>query len=175
MTKEDAEIDKADEIRKAGLYVGPLILGSIMANGVYHLICEGTSFSINSGTIESVFWNVPFLVGAAYLAWRLREPFGRIAVVVVGIQQALLIWAEVGRVSADRMVVGALGLAFGVLFTLSGLRYRQRQSILKACGVFVAMFVFSWVTRNYADSLIGRDSVLRPTLICSLQRRELAV
>jgi hypothetical protein len=42
-----------DEVARAGLYMGPGLLGSIVANGVYRIMCEGRSTFIAVGVPSS--------------------------------------------------------------------------------------------------------------------------
>jgi len=169
-----ADINKAEKFRRTGLYIGPLLLGSIAGHSLYRVVCEGSSFTLISGSLETLVWNVPLFVGSAYVAWWLREPVGRFAFVALGLRQALVIWAAV-RSPANRMLIACLGVAFGVLFTISGSLCHRPRRIVTASALFVAMFLFAWITGGYGERLIGRDSVFRPQWICLLQRNNLAV
>jgi hypothetical protein len=168
-------IKKAEEVGRTGLYIGPILLGSIAAASTYRVACEGRSFTLASGSLETLIWNVPLFVGSAWVVWWLREPFGRFAFVALCLQQALLIWTAVGSPAVNRMLIGLLGVAFGALFTISGLRYQQPRRIVTASTLFVAMFLLAWITRSHGERVFGRDSVFRPQPVCLLQRDNLAV
>jgi hypothetical protein len=166
-------IDKTEELRRGGLYLGPVILGSVVANSVYRVACEARSFTIVSGEQPSVL-NLPFLVLSVFLAWRVPEPVGRLAFVVMAVQQALLSYAAISTAAPNRVVVGALWVVFAALITASGARFGRKQRVVIASTVFVAMFLFSWGARYYADVVLGRRSVLRPSPICWIQGNEFA-
>src|SRR5262245_20818376 len=154
-------IDKFEEIRRAGLYLGPILLAAVAANSIYRVACEGRGFTLDSPTMHGMLWNVMFLAGSAYMAWRLRESFGRAAFAALAIQQALLIAATVALLSLNRLVIGSLSVVFAVLFTISGSRYGRPRRFVPAIAVFVSMFALSWVARSYANRVIGGHSVFR--------------
>jgi hypothetical protein len=67
---DDAKVEK---IRQLGLYFGPIILGSGVANGLYQVVCNdsiGATFTV--GTQPSLL-TVPLLIGFTFLAWRFES------------------------------------------------------------------------------------------------------
>jgi hypothetical protein len=160
-------VSRIEDFKRAGLYLGPAILGAVAASSIYPVACEGRSLALAAGMPQGMMVNVLFLFGAVLVAWRVREPIGRAAFLAFAISQAVLTYSDLSATTPNRLLVGVPLVVFAVLLTASGARHaRWRRVVTIASVAFVAMFLFSWSTRHYSNVLIGRHSVLRPSPIC---------
>jgi hypothetical protein len=161
--------ERFDELKQIGLYFGPAILGSVVANGMYQVACRGRSFTVASGML---FGPLPlivlFAIGSALLAWHEREPFGRLAWLTVAARQGYLAYAAAVGVVPNRVIAGTLLVAFAVLLTVSGARNTPRW-FLVAGKAFVVVFMFVWAAQYYANGLAGTRSVVRSSPICRIR------
>src|SRR5262245_24157710 len=86
--------EKAEDVRRIGIYVGPVILASILGNAVYGAVFRTTA--INLGGMP-LFMNLIFAVVGSVVAWRMTDTLGRMAWAVFslyhGIQLLAAIWA----------------------------------------------------------------------------------
>ena len=160
------EIDKLEQIRRAGLYFGPVILAAFLANALYEMECHATRFSLGPGVVQPVLI-APFLVFSLFLAWRFKEPLGRAALVMFALQEAIFGYAALFRTAPNGLVLGSLLIAFLTLFTASGARGAPPRRLALASCVFVAAFLFSWSLHYYANGVMGRHSVLSGPM-CSI-------
>src|SRR5687767_5815405 len=104
--EEAGTVDKVDELRRAGLYLGPVILGSMAGNGLYGAACGGPSFVMGVSANPLVL-RVAFVIGGVVLACRMKEPIGRVALLVFAVHQGILAYASVtgvGLRSEERRV-----------------------------------------------------------------------
>jgi hypothetical protein len=162
-------IDKTENVRRAALYLGPALLGSVFANSLYRVACEEGSVTLVAGMPQGALVNVPFSVGALYLARCVRDPIGRAAFVALAVAQATLAYSDLTSTTVNRLVVGIPVLAFAVLLTVMGVRSTPpRRAVIVATVAFGAMFAISWGARHYAADLVGRDSVFRSSPLCRL-------
>ena len=158
---------RIENFKRAGLYLGPAILGSVVANSIYRVACEERSLTLIAGMPQGTIVNVLFLLGAVFAAWRVREPMGRAAFLAFAVSQAVLAYADLSATTPNHLLVGIPLVLFALLLGASGARHaRPRRVVMIASVAFVAMFLFSWGARHYADVLIGRNSVLRSSPIC---------
>lgn len=147
------------------LFLGPWFLASLVAGGVYRVVCGGQRFVLrgffNNDIFEVGFW----LVVASLLAWRIREPCARLAFAILAIQQVILASASIVNTPVSPWLIGSMSVAFGVLVTASGASTQPRWRMIVP-ALFAAMFIFRWVTLYFADGLIGRHSVFRTGPFC---------
>lgn len=150
--------EKAEDVRRIGIYLGPVILASILGNAVYGAVFRTTA--INVGGMP-LFMNLMFAVVGAVIAWRMTDRLGRTAWAVFsllhGIQVLAALWAT--RIS-NPWSLAFVGL-FAVLVTGSGARNASRRAVLIAVGIFVLATVAVFGARYYADALLGNHSVIR--------------
>jgi hypothetical protein len=149
---------KAENVRRVGVYVGPAILASVVANAAYGLLFGTTT--INIGGLP-FFMNVVFAVMGGVIAWGMTDRLGRIGWMVFalhhGIQALAAFW---------RFRIGggwSLGLItlFALLATGSGARNASRRTLFVAGSVFVVASIAVFCARYYADELLGNHSVIR--------------
>ena len=68
--------EKAEDVRRIGIYLGPVILASIFGNAVYGALFRTTA--INIGGMPP-FMNLMFAIIGAVIAWRMTDTLGSIA------------------------------------------------------------------------------------------------
>jgi hypothetical protein len=150
--------EKAEDIRRIGIYVGPLILAPIAGNAVYGVVFRTTAS--NMGGLPPLMDVVFALIGAV-IAWRMTDVFGRIAWAVFafhyGVQALTTIWGA--RIST-LWSLGLIGL-FAAQATTSGARNASHRAVLMAVGIFLVAAVAVFAARYYADELLGSHSVIR--------------
>ena len=150
--------DKVEDVRQIGIYVGPVILASVVGNAIYGVVFATTA--INLGGMP-FFMNLIFAIAGGAIVWRMTEPFGRIAWAVFLIHygiQALL--AVVGTQMGSLWSLGLITL-FASLVTASGARDASRRTLFLAVWIFVVAVVAVVGARYYADELLGNHSVIR--------------
>ena len=163
--EEAGTVDKVDQLRRGGLYLGPVILGSMAGNGFYGAACGGQRF-VMGVSADPLVLRVAFVIGGVILACRMKEPIGRVALLVFAVHQGILAYASVSGVGLNLVAMTTLFTAFAVMVTASGARDGPTHRFVIAGGAFVAMFVFSMSARYYADVLLDNHSVLSSGLVC---------
>ncbi len=147
-----------ETFRRNGVYLGPVILASVVGNAVYGFAFATTA--INVGEMSLPIDVIIAIVGAA-TAWRMTEQLGRMGWAVFALHhgiQALLVLFD-GRMSS--LWSAGLITLFAGLITASGARDASRRMLLLAGGVFVAACVAAFGARYYADELLGKHSVIQ--------------
>lgn len=91
---EEVSVDKVEEVRRAGLYLGPVILGSVVGNGLYGVACGSRSFVVGTSA-QPLALTFAFVIGAAILAWRFKELLGRVAMLVFAVHHGILAYASI--------------------------------------------------------------------------------
>ncbi len=147
-----------------GLYLGPVVLGSLVADGIYRSVCGGQRFALG-GVFSSHLFQVLFGLMAAALAWSMRELRARLAFGILTFQQAVVASGWMFGAPVDPLLIGSLSVAFAVLVTMSGASMQPKWRLIVP-AVFAAMFVVRWLTIYYADGIMGRHSVFRPGPFC---------
>ena len=149
--------EKVEDVRRVGIYLGPVILASVVGNAVYGAVF-GTTV-VNLGGMP-LFMNLMFALAGAFIAWRIKDTLGRIAWAVFamhhGIQTLMALW---GTRIGSLWSVGLISL-FAVLVTGSGARSASQRTLLIAGGIFVVGIVAVLAARYYADELLGNHSVI---------------
>lgn len=163
----EAEAERERSVLVISLFLGPWVLASQLAGGAYRIVCGGQGFALGSvfGNSNFVWFAGFWLVMASLLAWRTQEPRARLAFAILAIQQAIIAASLMFHAPVSRWLIGALSLAFAGLLTASGASIQPKWRVIVP-AMFVAMFVFRWVTLYYADGLIGRHSVFRSGPFC---------
>jgi hypothetical protein len=150
--------EKAEDIRRIGIYLGPVFLASIAGNAVYGVVFRTTA--INVGGMP-LLMNLLFTLAGAVIAWRMTDALGRIAWAVFalhhGVQTLAAIW---GTRIGTLWSLGLIGL-FAVLATASGARNASHRAVLMAICIFVVATGAVFGARYYADELLGNHSVIR--------------
>jgi len=162
------EVERAERelsFRKTGVYLGPMILGSLVAGSAYRTVCGGRYFVLDGVFDRNVIWNVGFAVLASMFAWSLREPRARLAFTVFAVQQAALSYGSILGAPINAWLSGVLSVTFAVLLTSSSISIQPKWRVVVP-AVFAAMFLFRWITLYYADSIIGGHSVFRSSPLC---------
>ena len=150
--------EKAEDVRRIGIYLGPVILASIVGNTLYGVVFHTTAINIG-GT--PLFMNLMFAVFGAVIAWRMTDTLGRVAWGVFTLYngiQALFMFG--GTRIADFWSLGLIGV-FAMLATASGSRRASRRAVLIAVGIFLGTTASVFGARYYADGLLGNHSVMR--------------
>jgi hypothetical protein len=160
---ERAEREQA--VRKVGLYLGPMVLASLVAGGIYRSLCGGQQFALGGVFGSNDIFNVGFALVASLLAWSIREPRARLAFAILAVQLAVLPSGSILPEPVSPLLIGSLSVAFAILVTSSGASTQPKWRVIVP-AVFAAMFVFRWVTLYYADGIIGRQSVFRAGPFC---------
>ena len=147
-----------EDVRRVGIYLGPVILASVVGNGVYGAVFGRSA--VNLGGMP-LFMNLMFALAGAFIAWRMKDTLGRIAWAVFamhhGIQTLMALW---GTRIASLWSVGLISL-FAVFANGSGARSASHRTLLIAGGIFVVGIVAVFAARYYADELLGNHSVIR--------------
>ncbi len=86
--------EKAEDIRRIGIYLGPVILASIAGNAVYGVVFRTTA--INVGGMP-LLMNLVFSLAGAVIAWRMTDALGRIAWAVFACTMASKPWRRPGE------------------------------------------------------------------------------
>ncbi len=68
--------EKLEEIRRIGIYLGPVVLASVVGNAVYGAVFNTTAINIGG---MPLFMNLVFALVATLIAWRMQHTLGRIA------------------------------------------------------------------------------------------------
>jgi hypothetical protein len=157
---------RTESLRRGALYLGPALLGSVVANSVYR-VCEGNAPALVAGMLQSVLLNVPFCIGSVYLALKVHDKLARAAFFLLAIEQAILAYGALSGTASNHLLVGIPMVLVAALLTLLGVRHTtRRRAALIAPAAFVAMLLLSWGGRYYGDVLMGRVSVVERIPIC---------
>ena len=159
------EAERERQARMIGLYLGPMVLASVLAGGIYRSVCSGRPFMLGSVFGDNSAVSIMFALGASLLAWKLRDRWGKLAFAVLAVQQVMLASGTVAQIPGGAVLIGSLSIAFAILVTLSGVPTQTKWRVIVP-AVFIAMFIFRWVTVYYADGIIGRHSVFRSGPFC---------
>lgn len=162
---EAQRAEREQSVRLIGLFLGPMVLGSLIGGGIYRSVCAGQHFAFGGVFGSNDIFSLGFGLVAVLLAWRIREPRARLAFAILAIQQAVLVSASISHTPISPLLIGCLSVAFAVLVTSSGASTQPKWRLIVPL-VFVAMFFLRWVTLYYADGIIGRQSVFRPGPFC---------
>ena len=165
MTSE--AIEKIDRLRRAGLYFGPAILASVFANAIYGFNCSGKSVIDGSG-VQPPILSFVFLIGGVIVAWRLREPLGRLAALLLVVHQLVLLWGVVGTVRLSPVLTTVTLIAWVLLWTASAAREATARGAIVAGAVFFAVSVLVYGARHYALVLSGNRSVTSERLCAAI-------
>jgi len=162
---EAERAEREQSVRMIGLFFGPMVLGSLVAGGIYRSVCGGQRFALGGVFGSNSFLSLGFVLVATLLASRIREPRARFAYAILVVQQAVLVAGSVFDAPVSPLLTGSLSVAFSILVTSSGASTQPKWRMIVP-AVFAAMFVLRWVTMYHADGIIGRQSVLRPGPFC---------
>lgn len=159
-----SKTDKSENIRRVGLYLGPLFLASTIGAAVYSTACGGRRFTLFSSTGPEQA--TLFLVAFLFIAWSVREPMTRMGFVLfAGVFGIALLGYTTGFV-ANRWLVNGIFVVGAALITLGGVRGATRRAIVVATSGFLLLFAFGYASRYYADVLLERHSVVRSSPLC---------
>src|SRR5262245_3513118 len=132
-----------------------MVLGSLIAGGIYRSVCGGRRFVLGGVFGSNDFLSLGFVLVATLLAWRIREPRARFAYAILVVQQAVLASGSVFQTPVSPLLIGSLSVVFSILVTSSGASTQPRWRMIVP-AVFAAMFVLRWMTMSHADVCIGR-------------------
>jgi hypothetical protein len=150
--------EKDEAMRQAGIYLGSVILASVVGNAVYGAAFGTTA--INVGGMPP-FMSAMFAVGGGAIAWSLTDRLGRIAWSVFSCHHGIqLLAAAWGTRMGSIWSLGLITL-FAALVTRSGARNAPRRTLFIAGSVFVVATTAVFCARYYADELLGSHSVIR--------------
>lgn len=150
--------ERGEDLRRAGLFFGVVILGFAASNMLYG-IAHGTSRPF-LGTTRPAWFSLGFVAAGAVIAWRMQEPVGRAAWIVFAIQHAFMAWAAMREIPVEVWTRTGLTSAFAALLTVSGARRRTTQTLRLAGLVFLLAVCLSYGVRYYADVVLGNGSVV---------------
>jgi O-antigen ligase len=150
--------EKVEAVRLVGIYLGPVILGSVIGNAIY-----GFAFNTRAINIEGVpvFIDVLFFIAGALIAWQMREPLGRSAWAVFALHHGLQALMAPLATRMRGLWSLCLTVLFAVLVTGSGARSASRRTLALAAAISVIVVVAAFGARYYADELLGNHSVIR--------------
>ena len=150
--------EKADDVRKIGIYLGPVILASIVGNAVYGVVFRTTAINIGG---MPLFMNVMLAVVGAVIAWRMTDMLGRTAWAVFTLYNGIqILSASWGTRIGSLWSLGLIGV-FAVLATVSGARRASPRAVLIAGTIFLGATIAVFGARYFADGLLGNHSVMR--------------
>lgn len=150
--------EKAEALRRAGIYLGPVILASVVGNAVYGAAFGTTA--INIGGMPP-FMNAMFAIAGGAIAWRMTDALGRIAWSVFFLHYSIqLLIATWGSRMGSIWSLGFITL-FAALATGAGARNAPRRTLFVAGSVFVVATTAVFCARYCADELLGNHSVIR--------------
>src|SRR5262249_37790332 len=115
-----------EDLRRAGLYLGPAILGSVFATSCYQAACDGTRISF-AGVPRPTLLSAPFSIAAIFLVWRVRDPIGRVAFAVMAFREALLAYSFWTSIPVNGLAVGIPIVVFPALLTVWGSQDKARR------------------------------------------------
>jgi hypothetical protein len=152
------DMNKDEETRRAGLYIGSGLLGVIAANVLYGA-AHGTTVEFGFDT-RALTLNIVFALLGGTFAWRWTDILGRLAFVAFAVDQAMMGYAAATGARVSSTATTALVTAFAALLTASGARRSTRRRYFIAGGLFIAMLLASVGARYYADVLLSNHSVM---------------
>jgi hypothetical protein len=107
-----------------------------------------------------------FVLCGVFLAWRMKDPLGRLAMLVWAVHHGISAYASISGFRLSSVAMTASITTFAALLTASGARDGTTRRFVLAGGAFVAMLLFSFGARYYADVLLGSHSVVSSGPIC---------
>lgn len=149
---------KAEDIRRIGIYIGPVILASVVGNAIYGAVFGTTAVNING---MPLFMTLTFAIVGAFIALQMADTLGRIAWAVFTLHHGIQTLMALGGTRIGSLWSLGLISAFAVFATGSGARRASHRTLLKAGGVFVFAVAIVFAARYYADELVGNHSVIR--------------
>jgi hypothetical protein len=157
--------EKAENLRRLGLYAGPVFLALMLGRAIYEVACDGWRFALVRSR-ENVDMAVFFIAIGLFLAALARAPLTRVGWLLLAILHATILIGPWAGYVPDRGLLNTICVVFALLLTVGGVRGATRQSIvLAACG-FVAVLALGYGARYYAEVLTERRSVLRASPLC---------
>lgn len=158
------DTDKAETIRLAGLYLGPLFLALTMGAAIYGTACDGRRFALFSPPPPGLA--TLFLVVFIFIAWSVREQTTRVGFVLFAGLHGIALLAPTAGFVSDRWTFNVMFVLGAVLITSGGVRGATRRDfVLAGCG-FLVVFALSYASRYYADALLERRSVVGSSRLC---------
>ena len=157
--------ERAEYLRRTGLYVGPLFLAIMLGRSIYEVACDGWRFALvrsREGIEQALF----FVVIGVFLAWVARAPATRLGWGVLAALHGIILLGPWAGYLPNRWLLNMLYVTFAVLVTVGGIRDATRRAMVLAGCAFVALLAFSYASRYYADVLLERHSVLRASPLC---------
>ena len=150
-----------DQLARIALFIGPVLIGSFFGQVLFRGICQGRWILAGEASPFAVFGFFGLL-----LVVRLKDPVLRVGILVFSIWQAVLF---VAWMMADRLPPAAsmMNIVCGGLLIAAGLRSAARHKAAIVVAIFVAMLLFSFTSRRFGDSVLGRDTVFRTSMFCS--------
>src|SRR5437899_3160054 len=101
--------EREHSVQKFGVYLGPMILGSLAAGSIYRTVCAGRHFSVEGVLGGNFIWNLGFALIASMLAWGLREPRERMAFAAfsaLAVQQSALSYGWIFGAPINSWLIG---------------------------------------------------------------------
>ena len=151
-----------DSIR-AGLYMGPVLLGVFLANGIYRTVCEGRTFATASDGMPMFLIFVPF---AIYIAIKVKTHLERAAWFAFAAYFAIGALTWFGAIPRTTAAGWLMGIA-GVLFSAIALWRPTKKRIAIVAAILLLVFTGSLLAQRYARQLVGRSTVFAPSRICA--------
>src|SRR5262249_23198720 len=157
---------RIDQIRRVGFYFGPAILAAVLANVTYGFNCGGRLLLGGIGA-QTPMLTLAFLVGGAIVAWRLREPLGRLAAVLCVAHQIVVLCGALDGVRVPPGLTTVTLSVWALVWTASAAREGHVRSFMIAGASFLVIFLFVLGARHWSDVLLGTRSVMSGRL-CSM-------
>ena len=165
MPPTHSRVERAENLRRLGLYVGPVFLALMLGRAIYEVTCDGWRFALVRSR-EDVETAVLFIVIGLFLASLARAPLTRLGWLLLSALHGIVLIGPWAGYLPNRWLVNAFYVAFAVVVTLGGVRGARRPAIMLAGCVFVAALAVSYGSRYYADVLLERHRVLRSSPLC---------
>jgi hypothetical protein len=153
-------MNRYEEARRGGLYLGAGIVGSIIGN-IFYAFWFSTNVGIGPAPVPA-FLSLAFVAVAAVFCWNSRQMLERLAWIAFAGYQAMNAFAAIADITINRAVSGFLLFAWAALWMAAGLRPIMPRRIVIAGSVFLVMVLLSASARYYGDDLLGRHTVMRP-------------
>ncbi len=150
--------DHVEDIRRLGIYLGPVVLASILGNVVYDAVFPLTPAAIGGGM--PLFLHLALAMVGAIVTWQMTDPLGQIAWAVVTIRHVVQVVGALLQIRIDNFWSDGLISLFALLATASGARGASRRTLWIAGGVFLVAVAWVFAARYYADELLGNHSIM---------------
>jgi hypothetical protein len=153
------------DISWVALFIGPVLLGSFVANGIFRVACDGRASFVSGGDASQAS-PIFLLFAIVLLASRIADPLLRFGLFAFALWNAMRIYVWITR---DRLpdFVGWAGVISAMLFTAAGLRtYPWRHRVAIGVTIFLVVFSVSLYAQRLRRDIVGRTSIISDSFFC---------